>query len=459
MAKKTIKMRATIIIREKQEDSSKAPKLQSSNAPIIQIIFFFLSFSSFAQSTFNLVQLKLPSGATYSASQIEPSIAINPNNPKEMAAGSVLTDYYYSKDGGKKWKSKTMSSTYGVYGDPVLMFDAKGRLYYTHLASYSKSTHLDRIVCQTTDKVCKKFTDGSFPKPNGSKVQDKQWIVVDPVSNAIYMTWTQFDAYDSSNPEDSSLIVFSKSLDQGESWSNPVVISSFPGDCKDDDDTVEGAVPAVGPNGEIYVTWTGPQGLVFQKSLDGGATWLENERILEPQFGGWTLDVPGIFRTNGLPILKCDLSNGPNKGTLYLNWADQKNGEDDTDIWLMKSTDGGETWSERIKVNQDESQRHQFFTWMTIDQSNGYLYFVYYDRRNYSDNKTDVYISTSRDGASTFEDTRVSHSPFTPQKGMFFGDYLNIDAVNGVIRPIWPRMDNGEISLWVALISENMLKK
>ena len=97
--------------------------------------------------------------------------------------------------------------------------------------------------------------------------------------------------------------------------------------------------------------------MVFQKSLDGGATWLEEERVLEKQYGGWTLEIPGIYRANGLPILKCDLSNGPNRGTLYLNWCDQRNGEDDTDSWIMKSADGGETWSAPIRVNQDDSKK------------------------------------------------------------------------------------------------------
>lgn len=418
-----------------------------------------ISLFGFSQSDFEIVQLKIPSGATYSSSQIEPSIAINPNNPNEMAAGSVLTDYYYSKNGGKSWRSKTLKSPYGVWGDPVLMFDTKDRLYYFHLSSYKKTTHLDRIVCQSTDKLCGKFTEGTFPKPNGTKVQDKHWTVVDPNDNAIYMTWTQFDAYNSSDVNDSSLIVFSKSLDQGSTWSDPITISKFPGDCKDNDNTVEGAVPAVGPNGEIYVTWAGPKGLVMQKSTDKGETWLDEERMIEPQFGGWTLTIPGIYRANGLPILKCDLSDGPNKGTLYLNWCDQKEGDTNTDVWLMKSTDGGDSWSKRTRVNQDNSNNHQFFTWMSVDPSNGYLYFVYYDRRNHSDTKTDVYISVSRDGGKTFEDHRVSHSPFIPSQGLFFGDYLNIDAINGVIRPIWPRSDEGKISLWVGLINEKELLK
>ena len=97
------------------------------------------------------------------------------------------------------------------------------------------------------------------------------------------MTWTQFDAYDSPNPKDSSFIMFSKSTNRGISWSEPKRISKFGGDCLDGDLTVEGAVPALGLNGEIYVTWAGPKGLVFQKSIDDGKTWLKEEKFLEYQ--------------------------------------------------------------------------------------------------------------------------------------------------------------------------------
>ena len=62
--------------------------------------------------------------------------------------------------------------------------------------------------------------------------------------------------------------------------------------------------------------------------------------------GGWDYDIPGINRCNGLPITVCDLSGGSNHGTIYINWTDQRNGTDDTDVWLAKSTDGGDTWTE-----------------------------------------------------------------------------------------------------------------
>lgn len=425
------------------------------NAFIIGFVnFWILSFTfSFGQSPFKNVQIP-PVNSKYAFNECEPSIAINPSNTNEIAAGSVLKGYHYSVDGGLTWTSKKMSSTYGVYGDPVLQFDQLGRLYYFHLSDYSKGTHLDRIVCQTSNTISGKFTSGTFPAPNGTKVQDKHWVVIDPKTNVLYMTWTQFDAYDSADPKDTSIIVFSKSLDRGKSWTTPKRISKFGGDCLDGDNTVEGAVPALGPNGEIYVTWTGPRGLMFQKSLDGGKTWLSEEKHLSKQVGGWDLQIPGFFRANGLPFLMSDMSNGPNRGNLYLNWCDQRNGDDNTDVWLLKSTDGGQSWSEPIKVNQDQTKTHQFLTTMGIDQTNGNLHFVYYDRRKYKGNSTDVVWATSTDGGTSFKEETISEKPFTPDKKVFFGDYLGVSAINGRVRPIWPRMDEGKITLWTAIIDQ-----
>ena len=99
-----------------------------------------------------------------------------------------------------------------------------------------------------------------------------------------------------------SIILFSKSKNKGRKWTKPKRISTFGGDCLDGDNTVEGAYPAYGVNGEIYVVWTGPKGFVLQKSTNGGKTWLKNEIPVGPHPGGWTYDIPGIYRCNGLPI-------------------------------------------------------------------------------------------------------------------------------------------------------------
>jgi hypothetical protein len=384
---------------------------------------------------------------------VEPSVAINPLNTDEVAVGAVLEYYYFSTDGGTQWKSDTLSSPYGVYGDPVLQFDAKGRLYYFHLSDYPKGYWIDRIVCQYTDTYTNaaSFSKGSFPKPFGRKAQDKHWIDIDPATGVIYMTWTQFDKYDSKNFMDSSRIMFSKSIDRGVSWSDPKIISFYNGDCLDGDKTVEGAVPVLGINGTLFVTWTGPRGLMMQQSSDGGETWLPVERCLMQQPGGWDFKIPGIYRCNGLPVLNVDRSSGKHKGTLYLSWSDQRNGTKDTDVWLSKSSDEGKIWSKPIRVNQDKTKTHQFMSTFTIDQSDGTLHFLFYDRSTAKQPlETQVVWVSSTDGAKHFNQQRISQKSFIPNPKVFFGDYIAIAAANGRVVPVWVRLDRDRASLWTA---------
>jgi hypothetical protein len=135
-----------------------------------------------------------------------------------------------------------------------------------------------------------------------------------------------------------------------------------------------------------------------------------------------------------------------------VNWTDQRNGETDTDVWLCRSKDGGNTWSAPIRVNDDSEEKQQFFTWMTVDQSTGYLWFVFYDRRNYTDLNTDVYMAVSKDGGNTITNFKVSEAPFAPSSNIFFGDYTNISAHNNKVRPIWARLHNNQLSVMTAII-------
>lgn len=364
-------------------------------------------------------------------------------------AGANLDNLFLSLDSGKTWQVSKLTSEYVVWGDPCVIADTAGDFLFFHLSNYPQGNWIDRIVAQKYNTDQQVWTADTFAGLNGNKAQDKEWAVVDQNDNTIYLTWTQFDDYGSTLATDSSNIMFSKSTDAGNSWSPAIRINRNAGNCIDSDSTVEGAVPAVGPNGEVYVVWVGPDGLVFDKSLDQGATWLSQDKKICAVPGGWDIDIPGISRANGLPVTVCDISNGPNRGTIYVNWTDQRNGVHNTDVWLIKSIDGGDTWSNPIKVNNDLSTRHQFFTWMNIDQSTGYLYFVFYDRRNYSDNQTDVYLAVSRDGGHTFQNIRISESPFIPRNSVFFGDYTNISVVNGMVRPIWTRLDSATARLGV----------
>lgn len=417
----------------------------------IKTILCFLLFSNMIYSQYNNVMISDLFNPN------ETAIIMDPNQPGFILAAANLNSYFISLDTGLTWAQDQLISDLGVWGDPALAIDSQSHLYFFHLSNpyefYPDGDFIDRIVCQKSENNGASWSNGSFAGLNPDKDQDKEWPAIDRENDNIYLTWTEFDTYGSSNPMDSSRILFSKSTDAGITWSEPLKINQVSGDCEDSDNTVEGAVPAVGPNGEIYVSWAGPEGLVFDRSLDQGETWLDEDVFIDSIPGGWDYGVPGIYRCNGLPVTTCDLSEGPFNGNIYVNWTDQRNGVDDTDVWLAKSSDGGNTWSEAIRVNDDEAGNQQFFTWMAIDQMTGYLYFVFYDRREQSDDYTDVYMARSIDGGESFVNFKISESPFLPNEGVFFGDYTNIAAHDGKIRPIWTRLHNGDLSVWTAIVN------
>jgi hypothetical protein len=306
----------------------------------------------------------------------EPSICINPKNTNFLVAGANLNYVSYSTNGGLNWAAQyaLVSSSYGVWGDPCIICDTTGAFYYFHLANPpSPGNWIDRIVIQKSTDNGASFTNpGYYTGLNGTKAQDKHWACVNRTNNYIYVTWTQFDNYGTSNQLDTSRILFSKSTDGGIIWSTAVRIDKLGGDCIDSDNTVEGAVPCVGPNGEIYDAWAGPKvrnsqyGIFFNKSTNAGANWLSTPVYVCDQLGGWDYMISGLQRSNGMPITCCDVSNGPYRGNIYIGYSDEIS-TTDHDIKFTKSTNGGVNWSTPLRVNNDAVGKEQFMPWMTID--------------------------------------------------------------------------------------------
>jgi hypothetical protein len=389
----------------------------------------------------------------------EVSIAINPKNPDELVAGANIRLAYRSTDGGYTWSSQSLPGE--TYGDPCLIFDGDGHAFFAHL-----TTGWAYITVRRSSDAGLTWSAGAkLPGPSSdsakpgslfrSSLQDKEWLIADmtggPYSGSIYASWTDFTKYGSSSPRDSSVIVFARSTDHGVTFEKFVRVSDIAGDAIDSDNTMEGAVPAVGSNGEVYISWSGPGGLYFDRSFDGGRTW-GRDTLLTALPGGWDFEISGISRCNGLPVTLADISNAPSKGNVYINWVDERNG--DPDVFIIRSTDRGDTWSAPIRVNTDKvgNGKAQFFTWATVDPVTGELSVVFYDRRAYDSDSTDVYLARSTDGGRTFTNECISDSVFVPTATEFFGDYNCIAAYNGHIRPIWTRLNKGELSIHTAII-------
>jgi hypothetical protein len=433
----------------------------------LTIFAFNLSVTSAQQ----IVRITEPSAIN----PAEVSIAINPKNPDNMIAASLqigrppqpraASHQYVTFDGGKTWKTvPTPNLSRLVQGDDIVAFSSDGVAYHVHLSfdgiRQSRPVRAENgMIVNVSKDGGNTWTDGTAAINHVNTVtpfEDKPGMVVDnaPTSRSkgnVYIAWTRFDVYGSANPEHRSQIYFTRSTDQGQTFSMPFRVSDTGGDCVDSDNTVEGAVPAVGPNGEVYLVWAGPLGLVMDKSSDGGLTF-GKDKVISDMPGGWDFSVEGLSRANGMPITGVDLSNGPNKGTLYVNWIDARNG--DPDVFVMSSKDGGDTWTSPVRVNDDplKNGKVQFFTWMTLDPADGSINILFYDRRDGTGTRTGVTLARSVDGGRTFVNHKIDLPLFGANSRVFFGDYGGISAYEGRVVPAFMHFVNeGSLAVSVAL--------
>ncbi|MCK6618777.1 MAG: glycoside hydrolase [Cyclobacteriaceae bacterium] len=380
-----------------------------------------------------------------------PSVAISFKSPEIIVVGSAPNNVYYTNNRGLSWMKSKIRSPHGVFGNPALVSDFKGNFYYFHHSDpegkqQASELFLDRIVGQKSTDDGKTWDAGASIGLNPSSDQVMPRAVTDRKGN-MFVAWTEFDKLGSEEPACQSRILFSQSSN-GTKYSKPRIISLQPGTCQNDDNTAAGASPAVTIDGKIFIAWANQGKVYMDRSFDGGTTWLTNDILLTNQPGGWLLDIPGLGRSNGLPVLVCDHSKGMYSGALYLIWTDD--GEGDADIWFMRSFNMGDNWTSPMRIH-NESKGHQFMPAISVDPSTGFIYIVYYDRHNYNDERTDVYLAWSTDNGTSFKNAKISETPFVPTAEAYLGDYIGIAAYNEIIVPVWTRMDGGKTSIWASI--------
>ena len=390
--------------------------------------------------------------------QTEMSIITHPTNPDIVFAGSNAIDptlairtkgWYYSTNGGASWTgSDTLPpqdiSTYT--SDPVVGIDRDGNLFFNAL----RYKPLSSVFVTKSSNNGNSWNQINVVDTNSGDLYDKNHLTIDinagsPYENYLY---TAFHFWTQNSCDYPSPTLFSRSTDRGESFSVPITISGSIGN-----HTI-GVNVAVGPNGEIYSTWTGYDSwcsksgilLGFNRSIDGGKSWGEAKKIRD--INGLSIINKGgnSIGAHSFPSMAVDRSNGPRRGWIYIVYSEKA--PTTPDIFLISSTDSGATWSAPKRVNQDNSNNDQFQPWMSVDPATGALYVVYFDSRNFPTNDSaQVYISASVDGGNTFGDILVSDVPFLPKpivSGVtYMGDYIGISALNGIVWPCWNDDRNG----------------
>ncbi len=211
-------------------------------------------------------------------------------------------------------------------------------------------------------------------------------------------------------------------------WSAPTNISdqAFGG---------QGSDPAVGINGEIYVAWQGGDQILFDKSTDGGNTFGTDKIIAA---GPEPPNLPNGVVT--FPSIAADVNTRSRNGIIYVTFSDSRNG--DPDIFLVKSTDKGETWSSAIRINNDAvgNGKLQYWPWIAVNEQ-GIISIVFMDNRNTGSNTTvEAWLARSTDQGQTFTNELMSTQPTPtaiPGSNVRFGDYIGVDYFGGHIVPVW----------------------
>ncbi len=225
-------------------------------------------------------------------------------------------------------------------------------------------------------------------------------IRVFAVGPEVWVSWT----------ERSSDIYLSRSLDGGTHWTTPVRVDSDPS-------TSFNHEMAVAPP-HVYLVWSDhrhggsrPGDIYFNRSSDGGATWL-----------------PAEIRINTNASVSTTRSANPTilaRGTMVaVGWEDSRNGEQD--IYFNRSLDAGTTWLAQERRLDTDPPGASYSLRLALAAEGSTVH------ATWQDNRGGVFYSRSLDGGAAWlaSDVRLDN-------GTVGGELPSIATLAGSVFVAW----------------------
>jgi len=377
----------------------------------------------------------------------EPDIEVNPVAPRRLVAssndyGSCCDQFYTSLDNAATWTTGNMSknSPQVTGSDPVTVFDRKhGTVIHSSL---NYSFQLPTGEACRGDVVASVSTDGGITwRPpvvvdsgfgcDLSRTQlfnDKEWIVTDnspssPFYGRTYLTWSKFES--ASGAYVRSAIFESHSDDGGKHWTKAQEISgsnsalctfqvSGPaGQC----DQNQFSVPTVGPNGTVYVAFQNEQNQALWESGEA----FDNQYLL-------------VKSTNG--------------GATWSNPTFVVGMEDGSADYPINVNDRQTLTGYQVRVNSAGN--------IVASPTDGKLYLVFSDNRNGThDSPTpvtnvDVFLMVSSNGGTSWSGPTL----VDPAAGDQWFPWVDVNPTDGTIGIVYNDRGSSNGALYDASLAE-----
>jgi hypothetical protein len=380
----------------------------------------------------------------------EPSICVDPTNGNKMSIGwrqfdSVSSNFRqagfaHTTNGGRTWISAGVLQRNVFRSDPVLNSDSAGHFFYLSLLQ------------NFFDDLWRSLNGGqSWTNIAPADGGDKQWFVIDntnsPGHGFQYQSWST----DGNNYGGRQ---FSRSINGGLTWMNPINIPNSPAWGTLDVDS-NGNLFIGGVNLNTNQIWC-----IRSTNAKNGAVVPNFDQSAAVNLGG-RIVTGGINPLGivGQVFLAVDRSGTTTNNNIYMLASVQPAGfATGSDVMFARSTNGGQTFSAPRRINDDPVNHAKWHWFGTLSVApNGRIDAVWLDTRNAGNNtNSQLFYSYSVDGGNTWSLNIAISNSFNPSLGYpnqaKLGDYITIVSDNAGANVAYAATFNGQEDIYYVRI-------